>query len=54
MTNDALRKTPCPTCGKKGLSFADHPHALGWKDYSRAKCRYCGGRFKLGRKEKKR
>lgn len=37
----------CPKCGKKGLNYADHPHAFGWKDYDRVACRYCGSRFKL-------
>jgi DNA-directed RNA polymerase subunit RPC12/RpoP len=36
----------CPNCGKKGLSYAPHPHAFGWKDYDRVACRYCGKRFK--------
>jgi DNA-directed RNA polymerase subunit RPC12/RpoP len=55
ITSGELRKTPCPTCGKKGLSFAPHPHAFGYKDYERANCRYCGGRFilKLKRKDAK-
>lgn len=38
---------PCPKCGKKGLHYASHPHAQGWKDYERAVCRYCGERFKI-------
>ena len=39
---------PCPSCGKKGLGFAAHPHAYGHKD--RFICRYCKKVFK--RKEK--
>jgi DNA-directed RNA polymerase subunit RPC12/RpoP len=35
----------CPNCGKKGLGYATHPHALGWKDYERVSCRYCNKRF---------
>jgi hypothetical protein len=26
---------PCPACGRKGLHNPMHPHAAGWKDYSR-------------------
>lgn len=37
----------CPRCGRRGLGFAPHPHAFGWKDYGRARCRYCYARFKL-------
>ena len=36
---------PCPACGRKGLHYADHPHAAGWKDYSRLVCRFCDKRF---------
>jgi DNA-directed RNA polymerase subunit RPC12/RpoP len=32
----------CPDCGKKGLRYADHPHAYGWKNYNKINCRYCG------------
>ena len=35
----------CPKCGKKGLSYAPHPHAYGWKDYDKVACRYCDSRF---------
>jgi len=37
----------CPACGRKGLGYANHPHAFGWKDYGRASCRYCGKVFKV-------
>ena len=37
----------CPKCGKKGLGYAAHPHAFGYKDYNRAECRYCKARFKV-------
>jgi len=40
----------CPACGKKGVGYAPHPHAYGWKDYSKARCRYCGKRFKVREK----
>ena len=36
---------PCPACQRKGLRYADHPHAFGWRDYSRAYCRFCHQRF---------
>lgn len=37
----------CPKCARKGLGFANHPHAYGWRDYSRARCRYCEARFPI-------
>lgn len=37
----------CPNCGRKGLGFAPHPHASGWKDYNAARCRYCGVRYRV-------
>jgi len=37
----------CPACGRKGLGYAGHAHALGWKDYDRASCRYCHKTFRL-------
>ncbi len=40
----------CPKCGKKGLGYARHAHCFGWKDYSRASCRYCHARFKVKEK----
>lgn len=40
-------RVPCPKCGRKGVGFALHPHAYGWKDYNNAKCRYCDARFKV-------
>lgn len=45
--NDSLKsgRRVCPKCGKRGVGYASHPHAYGWKDYSRASCRYCGARF---------
>lgn len=36
----------CPECGRKGLGYAPHPHALGWKDHSSVRCRYCKARFR--------
>ncbi len=41
-----LRRVPCPECGKKGLHYAMHPHAFGWKDYGRIVCRFCSATFK--------
>ncbi len=40
----------CPECGKKGVGYANHPHAYGWKDYQKAHCRYCNTRFNVGKK----
>lgn len=40
-------RVQCPSCGKKGLGYANHPHGLGWKDYERARCRYCHKTFKI-------
>lgn len=39
-------RAQCPKCKKEGLGYASHPHALGYKDYGRLKCRYCRSRFK--------
>lgn len=39
----------CPMCNRKGLGYANHPHAFGWKDYGRASCRYCGARLPVDR-----
>jgi hypothetical protein len=41
-----VRGMKCPACGKKTMRIADHPHALGHKDSSRAECWSCGKRFK--------
>lgn len=38
---------PCKKCGRKGVGFAKHPHAQGWKDFDRAVCRYCRATFKV-------
>ena len=37
----------CPACNRKGLGYAMHPHAYGWKDYDRASCRYCRKTFRI-------
>ena len=42
----------CPRCGRKGLGYADHPHAFGWKDHERLDCRYCRRQFKTPKKPK--
>lgn len=47
MSGRDFRGKPCPKCGRKGLNYAPHPHAFGWKDYGHVKCQYCGGSFKL-------
>ncbi len=46
-----LHKTPCPVCKRKGLHYAPHPHAQGWKDYETIRCRWCKARFKEKQKE---
>lgn len=48
-----LRGIKCPACGKKGLHYANHPHAQGYKDISAAVCRFCGKRFKLTERNEK-
>jgi hypothetical protein len=40
-----LQNFPCPNCNKKGLHFADHPHAFGYKDFDKVVCRFCHTRF---------
>jgi uncharacterized protein YbaR (Trm112 family) len=37
----------CPKCNRRGLHYADHPHAQGWKDYEHVACRFCGARFRV-------
>jgi transposase-like protein len=37
----------CPACNRKGLHYAMHPHAFGWKDTSRLECRFCHKTFKI-------
>ena len=39
------REVPCPKCNRRGLHYADHPHACGYKDYGVIACRFCHGRF---------
>ena len=46
-------RLPCAKCGKKGVGFASHPHAQGFKNYSRAKCRYCGAAYTVKAVESK-
>lgn len=40
-------RVPCPRCTRKGVGYANHPHAFGWKDYGRATCRYCHAGYKV-------
>lgn len=40
-------RATCPKCKRKGLRYASHPHAQGWRDYERAVCRFCHARFRL-------
>lgn len=35
----------CPACTRKGVGFAPHAHAQGWKEYGKARCRYCRAVF---------
>ena len=43
-------KIPRPNCGRKGLHYASHPHAFGYKDYERVECRFCKKKFHIERK----
>jgi len=46
--NHDLKNAACPKCGGIGLSYCDHPHAFGYKDYDRLRCRKrktCGASF---------
>ena len=49
MANLKSGRRECPACGRKGLGYDMHPHALGWKDYNTARCRYCLKRFRVSR-----
>lgn len=53
-TEELLSKgrLPCPKCARKGVGYAMHAHAYGWKDYDKAICRYCRARFNVGSKPK--
>ena len=42
-----LRGKSCPQCNRKGLHYANHPHAFGRKDYGRIVCRFCKATFKV-------
>ena len=42
-----MRSCPCPKCKKKTLAYANHPHAQGYKDTNRIRCRSCGKVFTL-------
>jgi hypothetical protein len=46
-----MKFKPCPKCGRKGLHYADHPHADGFKDSDHVRCRFCQTRFKAERLE---
>ena len=47
----SFRGVKCSRCGRKGLHFANHPHAFGYKDYDIVICRYCNGRFSADKVE---
>jgi hypothetical protein len=49
-----LRSIPCPNCKRKGLHHPDEPHAYGWKDCTKAVCRFCGKRFTIKEKQHER
>ena len=55
LDNSLLHKHihPCPNCKKKGMGYAMHPHAYGWKDYDRFHCKYCKKYFRRKVKENK-
>ncbi len=40
----------CPKCTRKGVGYAPHPHAFGYKSYNRAVCRYCRAWFLILRR----
>lgn len=44
------KKELCPKCGRRGLHYADHPHARGFKDYDRLNCRFCKSGFRIKEK----
>ena len=50
MSNRASLKSGravCPKCDCKGLGYANHAHAFGYKDHTRASCRYCNAVFSI-------
>ena len=44
-------RVPCPKYKRKGVGYAPHPHAFGYKDYDRAHCRYCNATFRIKQRE---
>lgn len=46
-------KYPCPKCGGEGMVYPSHPHAFGYKDSERVKCRKrkCGAVYKADKYE---
>jgi len=42
-----FKNVKCPKCGRRGLHHPDHAHARGWKEYSKAACRFCHARFSI-------
>lgn len=38
-------RAECPKCHRRGVGFAPHPHAYGYKDRGRLICRFCRARF---------
>jgi uncharacterized protein YbaR (Trm112 family) len=50
MIKAELKIKSCPKCNRKGLHFANHPHARGYKDYNKIECRFCKTIFKIKNK----
>lgn len=46
------RGVPCPSCNRKGLNFAPHPHAFGYKNHDKVRCRYCNKDFNTEKLER--
>ena len=44
-TMNKFKGIKCPKCNKRGIRYADHPHAYGFKNYNRVSCRYCNSFF---------
>lgn len=40
-------RVKCPACGRRGMGYANHPHAFGHKDLDKAQCRYCRKTFRI-------
>jgi hypothetical protein len=47
MAAQLLKDRPCQKCGKLGLDYCNHPHAAGYKDSTRVRCRFCKTTYKI-------